>query len=199
MARSKQFYGLAKNDRILCLSGVPVKCLQNPIKPTDLNFSVTSMANRQRTVNITAQRQRDVLVELLTDIDGIGEAGLFAIGSHPTEQAGYDLATLITQTFFNKVFQAGRVPEVKWVDLGRPDWTFLNSEAACDLCVVHGLSNTSDDTRLNRAKDFIHRTESGTTIVVANTPNILKYVVEKVNVSPDIVWQLAKTTHEVFL
>lgn len=199
MARSKQFYGLDKYNKLLYLSGVPLKCLQNPIKITDLNFSVTSIANRQRTVNITAQRQRDVLLELMTDIDTIGDSGTFAVGSYPTEQAGYDLATLITSTFFNKVFQAGRVPEVKWVDLGRPDWNFYNSPQACDLCVIHGLSETSDDTRFNRAKDFIHRTESCTTIIVANTPNILKYTVEKVNMSPDIVWQLSKTTHEVFL
>jgi hypothetical protein len=195
----KQFYGLAKNDKILYLSGVPLNCLKSPITVKDLNFTITSLANRKQTVNITAARQQEVLYELIRSIDSIGDTGLFGVGSYPTEQAAYDLSTLITRTFFNKVFKEGRVPEVKWIDLGRPDWEFLHSNESCDLCVIHGLSNTSDDTRLNRAKDFIHRTEFCTTILLANTENILKYIVGKVNVSPDIVWQLSKTTHEVFL
>ena len=199
MGRSKQFYGLAKNDKILYISGVPLKCLQSPITIKDLNFTVTSIANQKQTVNITAKRQKDVLADLMSNIESIGDAGVYAIGSYPTEQASYDLGTLITRTFFNSVFQQGSVPEVKWIDLGRPDWTFLNSEEACDLCIIHGLSNTSDAARINRAKDFIHRTEFCTTIILVNTDNILKYAVENINVSPDIVWQLSKTTHEVFL
>jgi hypothetical protein len=199
MARTREFYGLDKNDKVLYLSGVPMRNLKNRVSPADLSFTVTSMANRKRTVTITAKRQQEVLAELILNIDSIGESGLFAIGSHPTEQAGYDLATFITCTFFNETFYAGKVPEVKWIDLGRPDWEFLRSNDTCDLCVIHGLSITSEPKRFDLARDFIHRAESCTIILVANADNILNFIVENIKVSPDIVWQLSKTTHEVFL
>lgn len=199
MRKNSEFYGLLKNDRLLFLSGVPLSYLKKPAIPSEFNFTITSMANKARTVTITAQRQRDVLLEMLENIVGLGESGLYGIGSYPTEAAGYGLGTLLTREYFNAAFNDQKIAEIKWIDLGRPDWDFLKSNEPCDLCVIHGLSINSDDKRLTLARDFIHRTEFCTTIVIANTDNILKYVVEKVGASPDIVWQLSKTVHEVYL
>ena len=199
MKKDREFYGLGKNDRLLFLSGVPLTCLKNPVTPKDLNFSFTSYRTVEKTVTISIQRQQQVLLDLLDNIDQLGESGLFAIGSHPTEQAGYDLAAMLSIHFFNSLFKEGQLPEVKWIDLGRPDLEFLLSDEPCDLCVIHGLSNTSDDRRCDKARDFIHRTEYCTTILVASTDQILKFMVSKMKTSPEIVWQLSKTTHEVYL
>lgn len=199
MARTREFYGLSKADKILYLSGVPIRCLKNPVEAQALSFAGTSLSRGKKTLNITPARQAEVFQELLSNIDSVGYSSLYAIGSYPTEQASNDMAALVTRSFFQEKFNKGTVPEIKWIDLGRPDWEFLKSGESCDLAVIHGISDTSELKRLDLARDFCRRCESATTLVLACVENILKFTVNNLKLSPDVVFQLAKTTHEVFL
>jgi len=195
MARGRDFYGLPKSDRLLALSGAPVTYLKKHINPSQLHFVTTSVQGPKGTFIISPKSQSDALADVLENIDALGGSGLYVVGSFPTEQPGYELSTLVSREYFNYWFSQGEMAQVKWIDLGRPDWDFLKSSDDCDLAVIHGLSEQTEDKKLEIAKDFIRRTESATTLVLASTPNILKYVVDKLGNNPDIVWQLAKSSH----
>ena len=195
MARGREFYGLSKSDRLLAVSGVPVTYLKKKILPSQLHFGGTSVQSTKGTFLINPKSQSAALDDVLDNIDALGGSGLYGIGSFPTEQAAYELSTLICREFFNFWYAQGEMAYVKWVDLGCPDWSFLKSSEHSDLTILHGLSEQADDKKIEIAKDFIRRTESATTIVLATTPNILKFVVGKLGTQPDIVWQLAKSSH----
>jgi len=198
MARGRKFYGLPKSDRLLALSGAPITYLKKKITPAQLHFVTTSVQAAKGTFIINPKSQSAALSDVLENIDALGGPGLYVVGSYPTEQAGYELATLVSREFFNFQFSQGDMGLVKWIDLGHPDWDFLKSTEECDLAVIHGLSEQTELKKLEIAKDFIRRTESATTIIIATTPNIMKFVVEKLGNNPDIVWQLAKTSHQNF-
>jgi len=195
MARGREFYGLPKSDRLLALSGVPVTYLKKAISPNQLHFVMTSAQATKGTFIIKPESQQKALADVLENIDALGGSGLYMVGAYPTEQPSYELATLISREFSNYWYVQGEMPLVKWVDLGRPDWEYLKSSEQYNLVVIHGLSDQTETKKLEIAKDFIHRTESSTTIVLSTTSNILKFSIEKLASSPDIVWQLTKTAH----
>lgn len=195
MGRGREFYGLPKSDRLLALSGAPISYLKKKISPSQLHFVTTSVQAAKGTFIISPKSQTTALGDVLENIDALGGPGLYVVGSFPTQQAGYELGTLISREFFNFQFAQGEMGLVKWIDLGHPEWDFLKSSEECDLAVIHGLSEQTETKKLEIAKDFLRRTEAATTIVIATTPNIMKFVVEKLGTNPDIVWQLAKTSH----
>lgn len=196
MIKDKAYYSLAKSDRLLALFGVPVSYLTKPITIKQLNFFPCSMSyNTANTTVIQAETQYNFLKDILSDIEFIGESGVYAIGSCPVDQPSYQLATMITKTYYDYISEHKIYPQIKWIDLGNPDWGFLKSDENCSLLVVHGLSENSENKRYELAKDFLRKSSCSTKIVLVTTSNILNFAITKLELSPDGVFQLDKTTH----
>lgn len=199
MLKDKSYFALDREDKLLAISGVPINFLKKPVTVEQFNFAPTTIAYSPTSVTvIQAEYQFNFLKELLQNISYIGEPSTYVIGSYPTDQASYQLATMITKTYFDHASSDGIYPKVKWIDLGSPEWDFLKSDDACSLLVVHGLSeSTSDNRKVEMAKDFLRKGTHTTRIVLAVTPNILNYAIMKLELSPDGVFQLNKTTNRV--
>lgn len=199
MVKDKAYFSLPKSDRLLALFGVPIHYLKKAITVDQLNFlpSTISYSTTNTTV-IQSEYQYHFLKELLDNIEYIGEPSIYAIGSYPTDQASYQLAAIITKTYYEYISEHKIYPKIKWVDLGSPDWEFLKSDESCALLVVHGISEMSSDNRkLELAKDFLRKGSCATKIVLAVTSNILQFAITKLELSPDGVFQLTKTTNRV--
>ena len=199
MLKDKSYYSLSPQDRLLALFGVPINYIKKPITVEKFNFLPTSIAYAVNNVTvIQSEYQYNFLVDLLENIDCIGEPSTYVIGSYPTDQAAYQLATLLTKTYQEHLAEYRIFPRIKWIDLGCPDWEFLKSDERCCLLIVHGLSeNSSENRKLEVAKDFFRRVTHATRIMLAVTPNILNYAITKLEVAPDGAFQLTKTTNRV--
>ena len=199
MLKDREYYCLPKQDKLLALSGVPVMYLKKPVTIDQFNFLPTSLAYAVNNVTvIQSEYQRNFLKDLIENVSCFGEPCAYAIGSYPTDQAAYQLATLLTRAYYDYLNENKVYPRIKWIDLGSPDWEFLKSDEQCNFLVIHGLSEASSDNRkFEIAKDFYRKATYATKIVLAVTPNILTFVTTKVEVSPDGVFQLTKTTNRV--
>lgn len=199
LTKDRSYYCLEKPLRLLALCGVPVSYLHKPVQIHQLNFAPTIMQHtKDNATAIAADYQYNFLIEFFKNIKYMGDSSLYAIGSHPTDQSSYQLATLITTTYYEYIRKEKVYPKIKWVDLGCPDYEFLRSDEDVSLLVIHGLSEMSSEPRkLEIAKDFLRRGSNSTCIILAVTSNILNYVITKLEVSPDAVFQLLKTTNRI--
>jgi len=201
MIKDRAYHILPKEDKPLALFGVPVLYLKKPITLDQFNFATTTVAySTTNATTIHPDFQRNFLADLLANVNYFGEPSTYAIGSYPTDQAAYQLAALLTKTYYSYITHNRIYPRIKWVDLGCPDWDFLKSDESCNLLVIHGLSEASSDNRkLECAKDFYRKATYATKIMLAVTPNILTYASIKLEMSPDGVFQLTKTTNRVIV
>ena len=187
-----EYYSLNKNDRVLHLSGVPISYLKKDIDITKLGFMPTSFGEDSSRILIPPVRQVEILNAVTSDVTKLGASGLYAIGS-VLEAPSYDLATVITRLFYETTVISGKkVPNIKWVDLGRPSWAYLKSDEDFDIVAIHGVSESSDIKRLELCKDFMRRSEASTILLICVTPNILQFVTTKFACQPDAVWQLGR-------
>jgi hypothetical protein len=196
--KDRTFYSLSKQDRLLALFGVPINYLKKPVELEQFNFAPTSIAySVSNVVVIQSEYQKNFLNDLINNISFFGESSTFSIGSFPTDQAAYQLATILTKAHYEFLCTNKIYPRIKWIDLGSPDWEYLKSEESCSLVVIHGLSESSDNRKLEIAKDFYRRSLQATKLILAVTPNILTYTINKLETNPDGVLQLTKTTNRV--
>lgn len=200
MKKDKAYFGLPKGDRLLALSGVPINYLKKIVSVEQLNFAPASITYSAKDVTvIQSEYQHNFLINLLENISYVGESCTYAIGSFPTDQAAYQLATIITKKYYEYVTEYKVYPTIKWVDLGSPDWNYLKSDDSYSLLIVHGLSEASSDfKKLEVAKDFLRKCNA-TKIVLAVTANILSFAIMKLELYPDGVFQLSKTTNRVVI
>jgi hypothetical protein len=201
MARDRSYYGLSKNDRVLNICGVPLSYLKKPVSPQQLGFEMLALAGSKPSgrpaKTVTPKDQHDIFQELLQNLDCVGQSALYGIGSAPTDQAAYQAGTLLTKAYYEFAVENGRFPSVKWIDAARPDWDFLKSGDKCDLLFVHGVTADSDARRVELCRDFVHRADSATKFVVALTPHIFNFMVHKLGLFPDGVFQLSRTVTRV--
>ena len=202
MARERAFYGLDTNDRLLCISGVPLSHLKKSIDPSKFLFYHTSYQNQnnpQSTILIQPDTQQQFFHHVLHKIEAFGNSGLYAIGSFPTKQAGEQLGTLITKRFNDHAMAQAQYPRIRWIDVGRPNFDFLKSSEECDLVAVFGLTDQSDNRKMELARDFIRRSEGSAVLLIATTPNILTFAIEKIKEQPKIVWQLGNIVNRTVM
>jgi hypothetical protein len=175
MLKDRAFYSLDKDKRLLALCGVPVNYLSKPVQIHQFNFTPTLIKyGKEDPTVISADYQYTFLIEFFKNIQYVGDPTTYAIGSHPTDQAAYQLATMITTTYHEYIRKEKIFPHIKWIDLGNPDYEFLRSDERVSLLVLHGLSEESSESRkLELTKDFLRRGVNTTRIVLAVTPNIL--------------------------
>jgi len=199
MSKDRAYYSLTKEQRLLSLCGVPINYLKNPIQIHQLNFAPTGIQNPEKgqDILIPPNYQYTFLLDFFKNMEFIGESTLYAVGTYPTNQAGYQLASLITSTYFEYTQKENRAyPDCKWIDLGvHPDYSYLKTSSSTSLLIIHGISEMSDTRRLELTKDFIRKGSGTTTILIANTSNILQYAINKLEVQPDAVFQLLQTTN----
>lgn len=202
LIKDRAYYGLPKELRYLALCGVPINYLYKQIQIHQFNFAPTSVCLNKfaETTVIPADYQYNFLIEVFKNLQYFGEPSTYAVGSFPTDQASYQLATLITVTYYEFIRKEKIFPKIKWLDLGNPDYEFLRSDEAVSLMVIHGLSeNSSDPKKLEMAKDFLRRGVNATRILLATTQNILTYTIMSLEVEPDAVFQLMKTTNRIVI
>jgi len=194
LKKDSAYYSLGKVDRILALSGVPTVYLTKPIEP-NFSFQTVSSSDVQRPLIVHAQTQHLFFHQLCEQVLSLGSNGLYLFGSYPTEQPVYEIATFMTKKYFSMELTQKQFPSIKWINLGRPDWSFLKSDEETDFAVIHNLTENSDQRRLDMARDFIHRCSQSTTLVLTASSNILDFSFRKLNVSPYGFFQLNKTMH----
>ena len=199
MVKDRTYFSLPKSDRLLALFGVPIHYLKKPVTIDQLNFIPSSISySTSNTTVIQSEYQYHFLKDLLDSIEHVGEYSLYAIGSYPTDQAAYQLATLSTKAYYDYISEHKIYPNIRWIDLGSPDWEFLKSDESCSLLIVHGLSEASSDNRkLELTKDFLRKSSCATKIVLVSTSNILHFAITKLELSPDGIFQLTKTTNRI--
>lgn len=200
MIKDQAYYNLPTEQKLLALCGVPLSYLKKPVQFHQLNFAVTSFLDQKnpeaKEIKIQPDYQRMFLLDFFKNMKHLGDPTLYAIGSYPTNQSAYQLATMITSTYFEYIKGEKRVyPNCKWIDLGCPEYAFLKTNADTSLLILHGLSESSDTRRLELTKDFIRKGSNTTTIVLANTSNILQFIIGKLENQPDAVFQLLQTTN----
>lgn len=199
VTKDRSYYSLDKTMRLLALCGVPIPYLKNPAQIHQFNFAPTVMNfSANNNVTISSDYQYNFLIEFFKNIKYVGEPSIYAIGSYPTDQSSYQLATLITTTYYEYTRKEKVYPQIKWIDLGAPDFEFLRSDEEVSLLILHGLSAASSELRkLEVAKDFLRRGANTTCMLLAVTPNILNYVISSLEINPDGVFQLLKTTNRI--
>jgi len=200
MIKDQAYYNLPTEQKLLALCGVPLLYLKKPVQFHQLNFAVTSFNDPKnpeaQEIKIQPDYQRMFLLDFFKNMKHVGDSTLYAIGSYPTNQSAYQLATMITSTYFQYTKGEQKVyPNCKWIDLGYPEYAFLKSTVNTPLLIIHGLSESSDTRRLELTKDFIRKGSNTTTIVLANTSNILQFIIGKLETQPDAVFQLLQTTN----
>lgn len=199
MPKDRSFYSLSKNDRVLHVCGVPTSYLKKIVSPQQLSFDIITLTNTRPAKTITPKDQLEVFQELLKNLDCIGQSALYGIGSFPTDQAAYQMSTIITKSYYDYSINNSHYPNIKWIDVARPDWDFLKSKETCDLLFVHGVTSNSDSRRIELTRDFIHRADNATKFIVTFTPKILGFLTHTLGLSPDGVFQLTKTVNRVLV
>ena len=198
MQKGQDFYRLPVNDRLLYMAGVPLSYIKRSVDIKKMNFSQTSYKTSAGVNVIDVLTQQAFLKQVIDSIDSLGAPATFAIGSHPTEQPGYELATLICRTYLEKTLSASFIPHVRWINVGEPDWNY-RSEDCANVTVIHGLSKDSDIRKLEISKDFIRKSSASTIIILATTPNIYEFAIASLGTEVDIVWQLGRTIHRTVI
>lgn len=193
---SHDFKKLSAGDRSLALSGLPLQYLKKEVSLDQFNFNVVTLKYQERIITVDPKIQSQFLRDVLSKVNTIGQSALYTIGSFPTEQAAYELATIICRSYNEYKLSEAQVPDIIWIDLGVPDWSFLKDHARNpDIVVVHGVYDSSENQRLELARDFVRRSNSSTVFLLANTSNILDFTVNRIGTMPDVCWQLGKTCH----
>jgi len=193
--KDRAYYGLSRDQRMLALSGVPINYIKKPIELNQLNFAPTMLqAGKNNLTVINPDQQLNLLLDFFNNLSYVGEPANYYIGSYPTDQASYQMAAMITSIYYEYTQKERIYPKIKWIDLGAPEYDYLQSDEKDALIVIHGLSDNSDVKRIELAKDFIRKCANTTKIILATTPQILNFAVLKMGVSPDAVFQLSKTT-----
>ena len=195
---SSEFYKLPPADRVLALSGVPVRYLQKTHDLSKIKFEKVSYQLDGRVVILTPEMQTQFYWGPFTTADFVGHGGVYVLGSYPTEEPGYVLAADFSRKYYTKRLDQSKLPKVQWVDLGHPDWNLLKGETERpELAVIHGLNPNSDNKRIELARDFIRSLDGITILVLINSPNSLEFMITRLGQTPDAVIQMGKTVHRV--
>ncbi len=198
VTKNPDYYRLSTTDRVLALAGVPIRYLTRTQDLSKLRMEKVSYQFDSKVVILTPEMQTSFYWGPFSTTDFVGQGGVYALGSFPTEEPAYLLASDFSRKYYNKRLEQAKLPKVKWVDLGHPNWDLLKGEEELpELAVVHGLNSNSDQRRLELARDFIRSLDGTTVLVVINCPNSLEFMVAKLGQSPDAVIQLGKTVHRV--
>lgn len=195
--KTQDYYRLQTSDRLLALAGVPLAYLKREISLEKMNFAHVNWVSKDPAVpgvSINIPTQIEFLKRVLDNADTLGVPAVYAVGSFPTEQPSYELTVLICREYIAKALSATFIPEIKWINVGEPDWNYHSGDCA-NITVIHGLSRDSDHKKLEIAKDFIRRSSASTIIVAITTPNALEYAYNHLGTELDIVWQLGRTIH----
>lgn len=192
---SQSYHKLPQVDKLLHLSGVPIAYLKKKIEINKFNFSQAAATVNNQLKVVSPDSQKNFAKALLKNPESLASGGLYGIGTFPVEQAEMQLAALLTKTYYEKVYHQGKIPNIKWIDLGHPDWEYLKSSESVSLCVIYGITKDSDQKRIDLARDFYRRADPATVIILALTPNILEFMVDRMGVLPHGVFQLGKVVH----
>jgi len=190
MAFPRGYHALPTDYKVLHLSGVPITCLKKDINREAFKFMPVGVNTPSGPIALGIQDQLVMFSMLLEKITQIGSPILYAVGSHPTDQSALMFGTFLTKTLYQSRLQERSIPQIKWIDVGSPDWSFKTDGDPPDLLVVYGLGDKSDHRKFEVAKDFLRHFEMSTKILLAETQNILSFSITNLGQSPQAVWQL---------
>lgn len=196
MPRDKSYYALSKNDRVLTVCGVPQSHLKKMVSPQQLGFETITLTNTVPAKTITPSDQYDVFQYFLSNLDCMGQPSIYGIGSYPTDQSAYQMAVILTKAYNEYCIDNNRFPLIKWIDMGRPDWSFLKTDEDIDLLFIHNITANSEPKRFEATRDFLLRANKAMCFVVALYPNVFD-LFNRLGMAPDGIFQLAKIVHRV--
>lgn len=200
MAHAKadsDYYRLNSTDRLLALSGVPIRVLKKKIQPKNFSFCQVSCKVNDHVQILPADRQHSYFMQTVQNIEEFGSGGVVAVGSAPTENPCYEFATFLCREYYVAIEARRQLPHIRWIDLGSANWDYLKEESTNDIVVISGISDNSENRRIEQARDFLSHQDSATKILLAATTNILEFCNSKIHRTPDAAFQLIKTAARV--
>jgi hypothetical protein len=190
MAFPRGYHSLPVEHKVLHLSGIPVAYLKKNCSKESFKFLPVGISIPNNQIFLSLQEQSLMFSTLLEKIDQIGSPILYGVGSSPVDQAAVSFGSFLSKAYYENSLERKIYPKVKWIDVGTPDWSFKSEGDQPDLLVVYGLSEKSDPRKLEIAKDFIRHFDISTKLVLAETSNILSYMINNLGMFPQAVWQL---------
>lgn len=198
MKKSQSFYKLTQLEKLLFLSGVPMKYIKKPIDPTTTLFEDTgsNLGNlNQPYKTITAQTQKEFSNYILNP-ELIGSDRCIVIGSNK-EMESYSFAAAISLAYqkFELEKNRGMLESLKWFDMGKVDWDYVKTDNSPSLVVLHGgIGVGMDPKRLTQTLDLARMYSYGTVIVLIKTGNVFDAAIN-LGIEPDLVFQIGSLTH----
>lgn len=176
-------------NKYLAQIGAPVSVLSSRSKD---KISFKNIANSFVNVMISAQEQEQVYNSLINHEVALGDPCLVVVGTD-TALAGQKLAANICEKYYEDRIEP--FPFIKWFNLAFWDFDFLKSHTTTKGIVVIGpVDKNFDAKKLSLVRDYINTVQGSTTIVIIETPDVITYMSQNFNLSPDIVFQLGRQT-----
>ncbi len=184
---SSDYVRLSMANKYLAQIGAPVSILSSRSKD---KLSFKPIMNQILGIMIPPQQQEDVYNQLLDPNVAVGEPCLIVVGAE-TALSGQKLAANICEKYYDA--RTEPFPFIKWINLAYWDFDFLKTHQDKQGVVVIGpIDKNFDPKKLSLVRDYINTVQGSTTIVIIESPDVLSYMNQLFNLSPDILFQLGR-------
>lgn len=183
------YHRLSKDNRMLALSGAPISVLSSRSKN---EIAFVAIMEPRLNILVDTNMQTACYEQLLSPEVDVGQDSLILVGCS-SSMAGLKLAANVCEKFMQAESATNPFPFVKWLDVSRWDFDFLNEhQSQKGIVVVYGLDKNSDSKRISHAKDYIRVAAGSTVVVVVETDDVIGYMNDVLNIQPDLLFKLGK-------
>lgn len=186
---SSDYVRLSQTNKYLAQCGAPVTVLSSRSKD---KISFKNIMNSFTNTMISSQEQEAFYNQLVNHEVALGDPSLIVVGAEAA-LTGQKLAINICAKYYEDRIEP--FPFVKWLNMAFWDFDFLKSHITTKGIVVIGpIDRNFDAKKLSLARDYINTVQGSTIIVIIETPDVVTYMNQYFNISPDILFQLGRQT-----
>lgn len=186
---SSDYVRLSQTNKYLAKCGAPVTILSSRSKD---KISFKGIVNSYFNTMISSQEQEAIYAQLVNHEVALGDPCLIVVGTD-TALSGQKLAINVCAQYYDDRIEP--FPFIKWLNLAFWDFDFLKNHITTKGIVVIGaIDKNFDAKKLSLARDYINTVQGSTIIVIIETADILGYMSQCFNLSPDILFQLGRQT-----
>lgn len=180
---------LKNANKYLAQVGVPIQVITS--KNRD-KVGFKNIVNPNIGLIISSQEQDDVYKQLVNHEVALGDPCLIVVGTE-SALSGQKLAYNICERYYDDRIEP--FPFVKWLNLAFWDFDFLREHVPTKGIVVIGaIDKNFDSKKLSLARDYVNTVKGSTVIVIIETADVISYMSQFFNLSPDIVFQIGRQT-----
>lgn len=179
---------LKNANKYLAQVGVPIQIISSKNKES----SFKNIVNHQLNIMISSQEQESVYNQLVNHEVALGEPCLIVVGTE-SALSGQKLAYNICERYYDDRIEP--FPFIKWLNLAFWDFDFIRDHIPTNGIVVIGaIDKNFDAKKLSLARDYINTVKGSTVIVIIETADVVLYMSQFFNLSPDIIFQIGRQT-----